>query len=264
MLSACAHMDNGFMRSAQPLVAGKARMSYAISSSYSYAPGLSFQPDSILVLSDREKKADLSCQFPAGIDIGLGQGLQIGGQASVAAGGDYHFRKYEQMYPDLSLTSSLRGYLQKSFPLANDLWIGLSPGILIHNTVWSSVTTRRSNLKHQAIGGEFPVTITKVLHSKDQKDSHSLTFRYTKLQISSRLNVSGPEAWGQHEYAQADQSIKRYALIYTHQLEKSWSGIFMDLGFEFSTIDGHNALAVPIFGFKYYFFGAGMKNRKLE
>ncbi len=264
MLSACAHMDNGFMRSAEPLVAGKARMSYAISSSYSYAPGLNFQPDSILVLSDREKKADLSCQFPAGIDIGLGQGLQIGGQASVAAGGDYHFMKYEQMYPDLSLTSSLRGYLQKSFPLANDLWIGLSPGILIHNTVWSSQMIRRSNLKHQAIGGEFPVTITKVLHSKDQKDSHSLTFRYTKLQISSRLNVSGPEAWGQHEYAQTDQSIKRYALIYTHQLEKSWSGIFMDLGFEFSTIDGHTALAVPVFGFKYYFFGAGMENRKPE
>lgn len=245
LLSACAHLDNGFMRSAEPLEKGEIRQFIGISSSYSYAPGLNFQPDSILVLNAREKRADLLVQFPQGLDIGLGHGLQIGWQASFSLGPGFRFRGFDETFPEMSRTLNLRGYLQKSFPFVDGLWIGFAPGILIHNEVWDSQLRHR--LKYQGIGGEFPVTITQTHHTEGQKSSNSVTFRYTKLAVTSRLNVSGPEVWGQHEYEQPDQSIKRYALIYTHQVENSWTRIFMDLGVEFSL---KNGLVVPIFGIK--------------
>lgn len=52
-LSACAHLDNGFMRSAEPLEKGDIRGSFGISSSYSYVPGLDFEPDYSLNLNNR-------------------------------------------------------------------------------------------------------------------------------------------------------------------------------------------------------------------
>ncbi len=246
MLSACAHLDNGFMRSAEPLESGEIRYATGMSSSYSYAPGLNFEPDSILVLNAREKRADQLVQFPQGMDIGLGHGIQIGGQASFSLGQSFRFRGFmSDTYPEPSRTFNLRGYLQKSFPFVDGLWLGFAPGILIHNEVWDSQLCHR--LKYQGLGGEFPVTITQTNHTEGQKNSNSVTFRYTKLAVTSRLNVSGPEFWEQHEYEQPDQSIKRYALIYTHQLENSWTRIFMDLGVEFSL---KNGLVVPIFGIK--------------
>ena len=101
LLSACAHLDNGFMRSAEPLEKGEIRQFIGISSSYSYAPGLNFQPDSILVLNAREKRADLLVQFPQGLDIGLGHGLQIGWQASFSLGPGIRFRGFDETFPEI-------------------------------------------------------------------------------------------------------------------------------------------------------------------
>ena len=53
MLGACAHLDNGFMRSAEPLPKGGSRGFASVSSSYSYTPGLNFEPDGTLGLNSR-------------------------------------------------------------------------------------------------------------------------------------------------------------------------------------------------------------------
>ncbi|MCK9584532.1 MAG: hypothetical protein M0R69_06440 [Candidatus Cloacimonetes bacterium] len=252
LLSACAHLDNGFMRSAQPLEPGQARHTWGCSSSYTYAAGLQIEPDSLLAHSDRKDKADIYNQIPAGFDLGLGNGLQIGGQMSYALG-PYYGYPFE-CFLCFSDTRAFRGYLQYSLPLENDFWLGISAGILDHKEVWfHDFRYDQFKLKHHGRGFEFPLTITKVNQSSDWNRSNSLTFRYTELKVSSEMKRSG--GFGQPDlvYEQADQNISRYAVIYTHQMEGQKIGLFTDLGVEYSQRDGDIILVAPVLGFKLYF-----------
>lgn len=253
LMSACAHLDNGFLRSAEPLKSMECRQMVSIASSYAYAPGLSVEPDSIIApLNRREQKADISMKIPLGTELGLGRGFQIGGQVAGSIGPGFRFSGYDQTFAPTSINTTYRVYLQYSFPLENGYWIGFSPGILDHREVWGSGLNY--NLKLHGRGFEYPLTFSKTQPYSELKTSSSFTFRYTKLKISSRLNVSGPSAWEQNEYEQADQSLGRYAFIYTHQLEKVNTGMFMDLGLEFNKSKRHRGgQMAPIFGIKYYF-----------
>ncbi|MCB5261186.1 MAG: hypothetical protein LHW64_02640 [Candidatus Cloacimonetes bacterium] len=112
LLSACAHLDNGFMRSALPLEKGEARGSFGVSSSYSYAPGLNFEPDSLMDLNSGSRGTDLGFQLPTGMDIGLGRHFQVGGQVSLSLGDNLAGKLYSW-----SITNTSRGYLQYSHPL---------------------------------------------------------------------------------------------------------------------------------------------------
>ena len=257
LLSACAHLDNGFLRSAEPLPGGDTREFVIASSSYSYAPGLDFEPDSALGLNSRARKADLRFQLPAGMDIGLGKGFQIGGQLSLAPGNDFN----AGLSP--SLTSSLRGYLQYSLPLRESYWLGLSPGLLYHNEVSSigQIGDKGYLLGQHGVGGEFPLTITRTNHSKDKKNSNSLTLRYSIIRVSSKINEYQSIFHANIKYDQADQNIARYAVIYTHQLENDWTRTFLDLGIEFSDKKG---LVVPVIGLKTVFYPPWKKRHKLE
>ncbi len=253
MLSACAHLDNGFMRSAEPLGKGETRPFLAISSSYTYAPGLIIEPDSVLAYSDHKDKAELHYQLPAGLDIGLGYGLQIGGQMSYGLGPYYGFPSYEAgLFPQTPNIAN-RAYLQYSRPLDNDLWLGISAGILNHWDLWDHKLIPYFMLKHHGMGFEVPLTITKVNQSSFWNRSNSLTLRYTGLKISSELKVNGGYSAPDIVYEQADQNISRYAIIYTHQMEGLKRGSFMDLGVEYSQRDGDIILVTPVIGFKLYF-----------
>ena len=254
MLSACAHLDNGFMRSAQPLKPGQSRHTWGGSSSYTYAAGLDIQPDSLLTYGNRKDKADLYYQIPAGWDLGLGYGLQIGSQISIGFGPYYGFPTYEASLKGPSITSSYRGYLQYSRPQGNDFWLGISAGILDHKEVWyHDLKYHQFKLKHHGRGFEFPLTITKVNQSSDWNRSNSLTFRYTGLKVSSEMKKSGGYGKPDLVYDQADQYISRYAAIYTHQMEGQKLGLFMDLGVEYSQRDSDIILVAPVIGFKLYF-----------
>lgn len=276
LLSACAHLDNGFMRSAEPLEKGEIRGSFGISSSYSYAPGLDFEPEHILVLNNRIRGSEYVCQAPVGLDIGLGKRFQMGGQVSLSGGG----KKNNDIFP---LTNSFRGYLQYSIPLgdsdrfglSHSYWLGIAPGILFHNETWpiggefGIPCSHRHLLEHHDIGGEIPLTLTQTHHFKteslkDRKNSNSLTFRYSLIKVNSTISRS-PSMFGSiYEYDQPDQSISRYAIIYTRQLENNWNRIFFDLGLEFSNKKG---LTVPIFGVKTIFgppWKAKMKQKPEE
>lgn len=228
------------------------RQTMGISSSYAYAPGLSVEPDSIIApLNRREQKADIAIKMPLGEELGLGRGFQIGGQAALSLGPGFRFAYYDEIYAPMSINSALRIYLQYSIPLEDGYWIGFSPGLLDHREVWGSGLNY--NLKLHGWGFEYPLNITKTQQYHELKTSNSFTFRYTKLKISSMLNVSGPSAWQQNEYDQKDQSVGRYAFIYTHQLEKVNTGMFMDMGFEFNKSKRRRGDQVaPIFGIKYY------------
>lgn len=251
LLSACAHLDNGFMRSAEPLEKGETRNSFGVSSSYSMSPGLNFEPDSLLGLNSRSKKAKLGFQFPTGMDIGLGRNFQAGGQLSLAPGDGLGGK-----YRIWSVTNTSRGYLQYSLPLGDSYWLGFSPGLLFHNEIWEVgpkaffLGTSDYMLKYQSLGGEFPLTITRTDHSIDRKRSHSLTFRYSILQISSKISSSKSIFHETLYYDQPDQSISRYAFIYTHQLENELAGTFIDLGIELSDKKG---LVVPVIGVRTIF-----------
>ena len=254
-----------------PWKKGEIRGSFGISSSYSYAPGLDFEPEDILNLNNRIRGSEYVCQTPAGLDIGLGNRFQMGGQVSLSGGG----KKNNDIFP---LTKSFRGYLQYSIPLGNSdrfglshsYWLGLSPGILYHNETWpigqefGISSSSRHLLEHQGIGVEFPVTITQTHHFKthnleDRKNSNSLTFRYSQIKVSSTISTS-PSMFGSiYKYDQADQSIPRYAIIYTRQLENNRNHIFFDLGIEFGNKKG---LTVPIFGIKTIFSPSWKKKHK--
>lgn len=261
MLSACAHLDNGFMRSAEPLEKGEARGSFGVSSSYSYAPGLNFEPDSLIDLNSRSRDSKLGFQLPAGMDIGLGRNFQVGGQLSLSPGDNLAGKT-----PIWSITSTSRGYLQYSHPLRDSYWLGFSPGLLFHNEIWEigpKIPMPGENyytLKHQSIGGEFPLTITKTNHSIDQKRSNSLTFRYSILKISSEISASKSIFHQTYYYDQPDQHISRYAIIYTHQLENDRTRTFFDVGIEFSDKKG---LIVPVIGLKTLFNPPWKKKMKL-
>lgn len=260
ILSACAHLDNGFLRSAEPLQRGNSHGFVSPSLSYSYAPALNFEPDSTLALNSRIRQADLAFQIPGGLDIGLGKGFQIGGQLSLAPGQDFD----AGFSP--SLTSAFRGYLQYSLPLMDSYWLGLSPGILLHSEVSSigpplmELTSDKGHLlKQQGIGGEFPLTITRTYHSKDKKNSSSLTFRYSVIKVSSKINEYRSIFHANAIYDQADQNVSRYAIIYTHQLENGLIRAFMDFGIEFSDKKG---LVVPVIGIKTIFNPPWQKKHK--
>lgn len=253
VLSACAHLDNGFLRSAEPLECMEFRSTLGISSSYTYAPGLRVEPDSIIAaLNRREQKTDIGFQTPLGTDIGLGRGFQIGGQVSRSWGPGFRFPGFDEMFAPTSWTSASRAYLQYSVSLGNGYWIAFSPGILNHREVWDSGLRYRLRLHGECL--EYPLTITMTEQHSELKTSHSFTFRYTELEISSKMNVSGPSAWEQNQYEQPDHSLARYAFIYTYQMEKLSMGMFMDLGFEFNRSKNRRGGQMsPIFGIKYYY-----------
>ncbi|MCB5266311.1 MAG: hypothetical protein LHW41_08755 [Candidatus Cloacimonetes bacterium] len=255
LLGACAHLDNSFLRSAEPLAKGDARGIALVSSSYSYASGLNFEPDSTLGLNSRARKADLGFQLPADVDIGLGNGFQIGGQLALALAEDFD---RDISFPWPSLTTSLRAYLQYSLPIRDSYWLGFAPGILYHQEVLSikekdslgPIDEPGYLLQQRGIGGEFPLTISRVKHSKDKKISHSLTLRYGIIRVSSKINEYRSIFHYDIIYNQADQIISRYAIIYTWQWGDDLTPIFVDLGIEFSDKKG---LVVPVVGIKRLF-----------
>lgn len=253
ILSACAHLDNSHLRSAEPLPKGKARGMALVSSSYSYAPALNFEPDSTLGLNSRSREADLGFQLPAGVDFGLGNGFQVGGQLALALAESFSL----EYWP--SVTTSFRGYLQYSLPIRDSYWLGFAPGVLYHQEVLSLKELEAMSgyiyapgylLKQRGIGGEFPLTISKVKYSKDKKISHSLTFRYGIIRVSSKINEYRSIFHDDIIYDQADQNISRYAVIYTWQWEEEMANLSLDLGIEFSDKKG---MVVPVVGFKRLF-----------
>ncbi|MDD4560397.1 MAG: hypothetical protein WCQ59_06875 [Candidatus Cloacimonadaceae bacterium] len=251
MLSACTHLDNCFLRSAEPLPKGKARGTASLSSSYSYAPALNFEPDSTLGLNSRPREAELGFQLPAGVDLGLGNGFQVGGQLALALAESHSWP---------SLTTSFRGYLQYSLPIRDSYWLGFAPGILYHQEdvslkeqepwPWGQIDEPGYLLEQRGIGGEFPLTISRVKYSKDKKISHSLTFRYGIIRVSSKINEYRSIFHNDIIYDQADQNISRYAAIYTWQWEKGIANLSLDLGIEFSDKKG---MVVPVVGIKRLF-----------
>lgn len=253
ILSACAHLDNSYLRSAEPLPKGKARGMALVSSSYSYAPALNFEPDSTLGLNSRSREADLGFQVPAGVDFGLGNGFQVGGQLALALAESFSL----EYWP--SVTTSFRGYLQYSLPIRDSYWLGFAPGVLYHQEVLSLKKQEEMtglideplyHLKQRGIGGEFPLTISKVKYSKDKKISHSLTFRYGIIRVSSKINEYRSIFHDDIIYDQADQNISRYAVIYTWQWEEEMANLSLDLGIEFSDKKG---MVVPVVGVKRLF-----------
>ncbi|MDD2211333.1 MAG: hypothetical protein PHN71_08470 [Candidatus Cloacimonetes bacterium] len=143
ILSACAHLDNSFLRSAEPLPKGKARGMALVSSSYSFAPALNFEPDSTLGLNSRSRKADLGFQLPAGVDFGLGNGFQVGAQLALALDESISPK------PLPSLSTSFRGYLQYSLPIRDSYWLGFAPDMLYHQGV---VSLKKPELLFDTVG----------------------------------------------------------------------------------------------------------------
>jgi len=245
-------MDNGFLRSAEPVPAGELRISHAHGSSYSYSPGLELYPDSLNAYNLRERRPLFSLQHPLQLEAGLGHGFSAGLQACFWLGNDYQFRGYEDTDLHKAPSISAKAFLQMSARIGKDHWLALTPAITIYRDI--QIPQKHLLLRQGIQGCDIPLSLTKVTHHTDHKTSNSFTLRYSWQTVKGDLKVESSIPWdySHQEFPdQPRQTAYRLAAIYTFNYDKQGKGRFFDLGME-STLSHHTWSVMPVFGIRWY------------
>lgn len=244
---ACAHIDNGFGRSAVPARAGHVVSSFKIGSSYSPAPSFRFKPDSLNVT--QERKYDLSVNSPTALEIGLGRGFAIGTQTGFSLSAGKSFPGYEE-YKRSIILPDVKFYMQISVRQSKNTWLAFTPGYLKHWEVLQPQNRIRFDSVSQ--GFELPLTISFVKPYQDNRTIDSFTLRYSELRYTGDFFYLGKEPWSQYFYPeQQNMYVHRYALIYTfcHEDNKLQVQKLIDLGFEL-TYHKEKLMLAPVFGIR--------------
>jgi hypothetical protein len=262
LLIGCAHMDNGFLRSAEPLQAGELRIAHTHSSSFSFAPGLELSPDSLNTFSKMEQRPRYSLQHPAQLEIGMGKGFTAGGQLNLWLGKDFEFSGYEDTSWHLAPSASGKAFLQWSARVGKNRWLAFAPAVSYYADI--QIPHRNMLFKQRIQSVEYPLTYTRVKRHGDHKTSNSLTLRYVQHTANGDLKVKVPGepfTWDEYLFDQPEREVHRAAAIYTFHYDKDGKGRFFNLGLELIVTPGSDVTAMPVFGMSWYSTRAIPKGR---
>lgn len=252
MLTGCAHMDNSFLRSAEPLSAGQQRVAHAHSSSYSYAPALVLSPDSLNVFSERERRPLISMQHPLQWEVGISDRFGVGLQLCAWLGRDFKHQGFEDTDLHLAPSAAGKAFMHYAISVSESKWLAVTPGV----TAYADIQKPHKNmlLRQRITGWELPLTYTCVNHRAETKTSDSFTFRYGQQKVLGELKVkipTEPFSYDQLISTQPDATAHRVALIYTFNHETGNKGKFVNLGMEL-TLTENKWSYMPVFGISWY------------
>lgn len=251
MLSACAYMENTHLQSAESLPAGKTKLQYMASTSYSFVPALPLVPDSLEIDYPTHRSYAMAIAYPYRMAIGLGSGLELGGQFFFYLGAEKKHPGFEEPMSFGTGASSGKAYLKFSIPTFDNRRISVSPAAILNKGTIE--TSRRVRYTYDIKGWEVPLTFSFLGSDKDEGHGNSFTFRYSKLIVNGSIWAEGSEPWSQDFYPnQPKQTIERYAVIYTYHFNRGKHRKYFDVGCEFTYVH-HDLMFTPIFGMSWEF-----------
>lgn len=252
IIAGCAHMDNSFLRSAEPLAAGQQRIAHAHTSSYSYAPALVLSPDSLNVFSERERRPLISMQHPLQWEVGISKRLGTGFQVCAWLGRDFEHKGYEDTDLHFAPSGAIKAFIHYAVGLGEHKWLAVTPSVTAYGDI--QIPHRNMLLRQSITGWELPLTYTRVYPHSESKTSNSYTLRYGQQQVHGDLKVkipAEPFSYDLLNSVQPKHTAHRVALIYTFNHEAGTKGKFVNLGMEL-TLTENKWSYMPVFGISWY------------
>jgi len=251
LFSACAYMDNTHLQSAESIPAGRAKLQLLASTSYNFIPALPLNPDSLSLSHTTypvHRAYAMALAYPCRLSIGLGRGIEIGGQMFVYPTPKEKHPGLEE-WDNTKLGIAGKAYIKLSSPIIKNKRISIAPTAITNQG--TILTNRHVLYTHDITGWEVPLTLSVLGTHKDESRGKSFTLRYSESKVNGSIWVENHWPWEQVFYPdQPNQTIEKYAFIYTYHFNQGKQRKYFDVGFEVTNTP-YGLMCTPVFGMSW-------------